>query len=105
MPSAKTPLLELVGVDAGYGAVQVLRGVDLRVGEGEVVALLGTNGAGKSTILRVVSGLLRPWAGQIRFEGQEISGMAPEQTVRVGISQVPGGRGLLPTLTVLENLH
>jgi ABC-type branched-subunit amino acid transport system ATPase component len=108
MASAKatsSPLLELAAVDAGYGAVQVLRGVDLRVGQGEMVALLGTNGAGKSTILRVVSGLLRPWGGQVRFDGRDISGMAPEQSVRLGISQVPGGRGLLPTLSVLENLQ
>ena len=98
-------LLELTGVDAGYGAVQVLRGVDLRVGPGEIVALLGTNGAGKSTILRVISGLMRPWKGKVTFDGRDISGLAPEQTVRLGISQVPGGRGLLPSLTVLENLH
>jgi ABC-type branched-subunit amino acid transport system ATPase component len=99
------PLLELVGVDAGYGAAQVLRGVDFKVGTGEIVALLGTNGAGKSTILRVVSGLLRPWSGQVIFEGQDVSAMAPEHMVSLGISQVPGGRGLLPSLTVLENLH
>jgi ABC-type branched-subunit amino acid transport system ATPase component len=98
-------LLELSGVDAGYGAVQVLRGVDLRVKTGEIVALLGTNGAGKSTILRVISGLMRPWKGNVTFDGRDIAAMPPEQTVRLGISQVPGGRGLLPSLTVLENLH
>jgi branched-chain amino acid transport system ATP-binding protein len=99
------PLLRLQGVDAGYGAVQVLRSVDLVVQPGEIVALLGTNGAGKSTILKVVSGLMHPWAGTITFEGQDISRWAPEQTVRAGITQVPGGRGLLPNLTVLENLE
>jgi ABC-type branched-subunit amino acid transport system ATPase component len=99
------PLLRLHGVDAGYGAVQVLRGVDLVVQPGEIVALLGTNGAGKSTILKVVSGLMHPWAGAITFEGQDISRWPPEQTVRAGITQVPGGRGLLPNLTVLENLE
>ncbi|HEX4540722.1 MAG TPA: ABC transporter ATP-binding protein [Acidimicrobiales bacterium] len=99
------PLLELRGVDAGYGAVQVLRGVDLAVRPGEIIALLGTNGAGKSTILKVVSGLMHPWAGAVTFEGEDISRWAPEQTVRRGITQVPGGRGLLPNLTVLENLE
>ena len=99
------PLLELRGVDAGYGAVQVLRSVDLVVQPGEIVALLGTNGAGKSTILKVVSGLMHPWAGMVTFEDQDISRWTPEQTVRAGITQVPGGRGLLPNLTVLENLE
>jgi branched-chain amino acid transport system ATP-binding protein len=99
------PLLELHGVDAGYGAVQVLRSVDMVVQPGEVVALLGTNGAGKSTILKVVSGLMHPWAGTVSFGGGDISRWPPEQTVRAGITQVPGGRGLLPNLTVLENLQ
>jgi ABC-type branched-subunit amino acid transport system ATPase component len=99
------PLLRLRGVDAGYGAVQVLRDVDLAVQPGEIIALLGTNGAGKSTILKVVSGLMHPWGGRVTFEGEDISRWAPEQTVRAGITQVPGGRGLLPNLTVLENLE
>jgi ABC-type branched-subunit amino acid transport system ATPase component len=103
--AGSAPLLQLQGVDAGYGAVQVLRTVDLVVQPGEIVALLGTNGAGKSTILKVVSGLMHPWAGRVTFEGQDISRSAPEQTVRKGITQVPGGRGLLPNLTVLENLE
>jgi len=99
------PLLRLHGLDAGYGAVQVLRNVDLDVQPGEIVALLGTNGAGKSTILRVVSGLMHPWAGTVTFEDQDISRWSPEQTVRAGITQVPGGWGLLPNLTVLESLE
>jgi branched-chain amino acid transport system ATP-binding protein len=103
--SGPPSLLELRGVDAGYGAVQVLRNVDLVVRPGEIIALLGTNGAGKSTILKVVSGLMHPWAGTVTFEGEDISRWAPEQTVRCGITQVPGGRGLLPNLTVLENLE
>jgi branched-chain amino acid transport system ATP-binding protein len=98
-------ILELDQLRASYGAVEVLRGVDFTVRRGEVVALLGTNGAGKSTILRCVSGLLKPDAGEIRFDGQNIAGMATEDTVRLGITQVPGGRGLLPNLSVEENLR
>jgi branched-chain amino acid transport system ATP-binding protein len=100
-----SPLLELVDLRASYGAVEVLRGVDLTVGAGEVVALLGTNGAGKSTILRCVSALLRADAGQIFFDGEDITQLGTEETVRRGITQVPGGRGLLPNLTVEENLR
>ncbi|MBA3654527.1 MAG: ABC transporter ATP-binding protein [Actinobacteria bacterium] len=98
-------MLELDQVRASYGAVEVLRGVNFTVRKGEVVALLGTNGAGKSTILRCVSGLLKTDAGEIRYEGQNIAGMATEDTVRLGITQVPGGRGLLPNLSVEENLR
>ena len=98
-------ILELDQLRASYGAVEVLRGIDFTVRRGEVVALLGTNGAGKSTILRCISGLMPPDAGEIRFEGENIAGLATEETVRKGITQVPGGRGLLPNLTVEENLR
>ena len=98
-------VLDVSGLSASYGAVQVLRSVDLRVRRGEIVALLGTNGAGKSTILRCISGLMKPDAGSITFEGDDVTGMAPEETVRRGICQVPGGRGLLPNLTIEENLR
>ena len=98
-------ILELRNVRASYGAVEVLRGVNFAVRRGEVVALLGTNGAGKSTILRCVSGLMKTDAGEILFDGRDIAGMATEETVRLGITQVPGGRGLLPNLTVEENLR
>jgi ABC-type branched-subunit amino acid transport system ATPase component/ABC-type branched-subunit amino acid transport system permease subunit len=93
------------GVDAGYDGVQVLFGVDLEVRRGEVLALLGTNGAGKSTLLRVVSGLLPPSAGTVTHEGDDVTGLDPGRTVRRGLVQVPGGRGVFPTLTVGEHLR
>jgi ABC-type branched-subunit amino acid transport system ATPase component len=98
-------ILELRDLRASYGAVEVLRGINFTVKRGEVVALLGTNGAGKSTILRCVSGLMKPDAGAIFFNGTDIAGRPTEETVRLGITQVPGGRGLLPNLTVEENLR
>lgn len=105
MTTRQDVLLELKGVKASYGAVEVLRGIDLTVGTGEIVALLGTNGAGKSTILRCVSGLMPTDAGEIMFEGRAITRCSTEETVRLGITQVPGGRGLLPNLSVEENLR
>jgi len=98
-------ILRIEGLCASYGAVKVLRDVDLTVAEGEIVALLGTNGAGKSTILRCISGLMRPDAGRIVLAGEDIAGIAPEETVKRGVCQVPGGRGLLPNLTIEENLR
>ena len=103
-------ILRIEGLCASYGAVQVLRDVDFTVARGEIVALLGTNGAGKSTILRCISGLLKPDAGRILFRPElggevDVARLSTEATVRAGIVQVPGGRGLLPTLTVEENLR
>jgi ABC-type branched-subunit amino acid transport system ATPase component len=98
-------LLDIKGLRASYGAVEVLRGIDFSVAKGEIVALLGTNGAGKSTILRCISGLLPPDSGEVFFEGRDIAGVSTEETVRCGITQIPGGRGLLPNLTVEENLR
>jgi branched-chain amino acid transport system ATP-binding protein len=97
-------MLELRQVHAGYGDTTVLRDVTLVVPPGRVVALLGANGAGKTTVLRTVCGLLRPSAGQVRFAGQDVSGWAPHRLVASGICHIPEGRGVFPQLTVRENL-
>lgn len=97
-------LLEVAGVTVSYGPVQVLFGIDLEIRRGEIVALLGTNGAGKSTTLNAISGLIEPDTGNVWFEGEPITGAPPEQTVPLGIVQVPGGRGVFPGLSVEENL-
>src|SRR5258706_5762120 len=98
------PLLELKNVASYYGNVQALRSVSLRVEQGEVVTLLGANGAGKSTTLRTISGLLRPASGEVWFEGRAIHDVAPEKIVRLGISHVPERRRIFPGLTVRENI-
>jgi branched-chain amino acid transport system ATP-binding protein len=99
------PLLSVSGIDVAYGQTQVLFGVDLEVAEGEIVALLGTNGAGKSTVLRAVSGLTPPSRGTVHFAGRDITDLDAAATSRLGITQVPGGRGVFPSLTVAENLR
>jgi len=98
------PLLELKNVASYYGSVQALKNVSLRVEQGEVVTLLGANGAGKSSTLRTISGLLRPASGEVWFDGRPIHDMAPEKIVRLGISHVPEGRRIFPGLTVRENI-
>jgi len=98
------PLLELKNVSSAYGSVEALRGVSLHVEQGEIVTLLGANGAGKSTTLRTISSLIRPTGGEIWFEGQRIDTRTPEQIVRMGISHVPEGRRIFPGLTVKENI-
>ena len=98
-------LLELEKVDVLYGKVQVLQQADFRVERGERVALLGTNGAGKSTVLKVAHGLIPAAAGTIRWKGEDVTNASTEDLVRRGLGQVPGGRGLFPTLTVGENLR
>ncbi|MGH9235639.1 MAG: ATP-binding cassette domain-containing protein, partial [Acidimicrobiales bacterium] len=100
-----TALLDVVGIEVGYGGVPVLFGVDLAVREGEAVALLGTNGAGKSTLLRAISGLVPPRRGTITFDGEALAGMAPHQVAARGVVQMPGGAGVFPSLTVDENLQ
>jgi branched-chain amino acid transport system ATP-binding protein len=103
--TAGQPLLRCRGVDVSYGPVQVLFGVDLDIAQGEIVALLGTNGAGKSTILKGISGLVKPGRGTIEFEGREITGMPANKTAALGLVQMPGGKGVFPTLTVEDNLR
>lgn len=96
--------LSLHNVEAGYGAVRALQGVSIDVEKGAIVTLLGANGAGKSTTLKAVSGMVRPSAGGIEFEGRPLAGLSPNQIVRLGIAQVPEGRRVFKDLTVLENL-
>jgi len=98
-------LLSVESISVDYGPVQAVREVSLHVGAGEVVALLGANGAGKSTVLRSISGLLRPRGGRIRFRGQPIQRLAPARIVRLGIAHSPEGRRLFGNLTVAENLR
>ena len=97
-------LLEIKGLTARYGAADVLKGLDIDVEEGEIVTLLGSNGAGKSTTLRCISGLVDHVAGDILLGGQSIMGLKPEAIVRLGISHVPEGRRVFPGLTVRENI-
>lgn len=97
-------MLEVRGLRAGYGPMQVLHGIDLDVARGEIVAILGANGAGKSTLNNNISGIFRPFAGSIRFEGKEITARPPEQIVDAGLIQVPEGRRVFPNLTVRDNL-
>jgi ABC-type branched-subunit amino acid transport system ATPase component len=98
-------LLEVDGIDVYYDKVQVLYGVDVHVRRGERIALLGTNGAGKSTVLKAASRLIDPRAGTIKWKGVDVSTLRAEDLVRRGLGQVPGGRGLFPSLTVGENLR
>jgi len=97
-------LLEVDNLDVYYGAIHALQGVSFNVEEGEIVTLIGANGAGKSTTLRTISGLLQPRTGSIKFRGKEITTTPAEQIVRLGISQVPEGRKIFAPLTVRENL-
>jgi len=98
-------LLEVGGLRAGYGAIEILRGVDLSVGAGEIVALLGSNGAGKSTLNNNLSGLYRPFGGRVRFDGNDITGARSTRIVEAGLVQVPEGRRIFPNLSVRENLE
>jgi branched-chain amino acid transport system ATP-binding protein len=99
------PLLSIEGLRAGYGAVEVLRGIHLHIAPGELVALLGSNGAGKTTLNAVVSGLVPTWAGQVMFDAQDLTGAHYRRVVQAGLIQVPEGRKVFPNLSVLENLE
>jgi branched-chain amino acid transport system ATP-binding protein len=100
-----TPLLELRDVDAGYGPFKALFGVSLAVEPGRVLTLLGSNGSGKTTIARVCSGLIEPSAGEVRFDGQSMTGRHAFQFARLGVTHAPEGRSVFASLTVHENLE
>lgn len=97
-------MLEVSNLSVNYGAIRALHGVTLSVPAGKIVTLIGCNGAGKTTTLRAISGLVRPSAGQVTFEGKQISRLPAHEIVRLGIAHSPEGRGIFPNLTVAENL-
>jgi branched-chain amino acid transport system ATP-binding protein len=97
-------MLALQDVHAYYGNIHALKGLTLQVEQGEIVTLIGANGAGKSTTIRTITGLLHPRRGQIRLEGESIARLLPHQIVQLGVAQAPEGRRIFPRLTVLENL-
>ena len=98
-------LLEVKDIHTFYGNIEALKGISIEVEEGEIVTLIGSNGAGKSTTLRSISGLTPPRRGSIKFDGQELGETAPQEIVRLGISQSPEGRRCFPRMTVRENLE
>ena len=98
-------LLEVDNIDVYYGAIHALKGLSLEVEEGSIVTLIGANGAGKTTTLKSISGVLRPKSGSIRFQGSDISKVPPEKIVGMGICQVPEGRRVFASMTVMENLE
>ena len=97
-------MFEISGLKAGYGTMPVLQGIDMQIAAGEIVALLGSNGVGKTTLNNVISGFIRPQAGSIHFKGQALIGKKPLEIVALGIAHVPEGRKIFPNLTVAENL-
>jgi branched-chain amino acid transport system ATP-binding protein len=103
-PLVTPPMLELRGVRAGYGRIEVLRGIDLAVPRGTLVGLLGPNGAGKTTTLAAVGGQLRPTSGTVRMAGIDVTGASADALARAGVCTIPEGRGVFPNLTVDENL-
>ena len=102
--SPAVPMLTLSGIEAGYGEIQVLWGVDMALAQGGISALVGSNGAGKSTLMRTLSGLIVPSAGRIDWEGKDLRGMSPAQILAHGIAHVPEGRRLFSAMSVEENL-
>ena len=104
-PQNGIPMLRIADLNVYYGAIHALKGISLEVHQGEIVTLIGANGAGKSTTLRTISGLIAPKSGAVDFEGQGIAGLGAHDIVRRGISQVPEGRRIFADMTVLENLE
>src|SRR6516164_7614229 len=102
--SASVPLLDVTAIETFYGPIQAIRGVSLHVDQGQIVTVLGANGAGKTTVLRTISGVLDPERGSVRFEDKEIDHLPPDRVMRLGICHVPEGREVFPFLTVRENL-
>ncbi len=102
---AGTPLLECIGLEVAYGRTQILFDVSLDVEEGQVLAVLGTNGAGKSTLLRAITGLTPPKGGKVLLDGRDVTGTTPVKMAALGVTQMPGGRGIFPDLSVGENLR
>ena len=98
-------MLEIRQLHAGYGSVEILRGIDLDVGQGEIIAVLGSNGVGKSTLNNNISALYRPFSGSIKFKGQELVGLSSSEVVKLGVIHVPEGRRVFPNLNVRENLE
>ncbi|MCS0655770.1 MULTISPECIES: ABC transporter ATP-binding protein [Bacillales] len=98
-------MLKVNGINAFYGKIQVLKNISLEVEEGSIVTILGANGAGKTTTMKSISGMLKPQAGSIQFQGQDVTGLRPDQLLRKGIALVPEGRQILAGMTVLENLE
>ncbi|MBV8870920.1 MAG: ABC transporter ATP-binding protein [Acetobacteraceae bacterium] len=98
------PLLSVRGIETYYGPIQAIRGVSLDVTPGQIVTVLGANGAGKTTVLRTISGVLNPERGSIRFDGRDLRGQSPDHVMRLGVCHVPEGREVFPLLTVRENL-
>ncbi|HEY7619894.1 MAG TPA: ABC transporter ATP-binding protein, partial [Solirubrobacteraceae bacterium] len=99
------PLLEVEDIHTFYGSIEALKGISLTVYEGEIVTLIGANGAGKSTTLRSISGIVPPRTGKISFQGAEIQGLSGHEVAEIGIAQSPEGRRIFPRMTVLENLE
>src|SRR5712671_697334 len=99
------PLLSVANIETYYGPIVAIRGVSFTVPEGNIVTILGANGAGKTTILKTVSGVMGPQKGTVTFDGREIQGMDPDKVVRLGLSHVPEGREVFPFLSVRENLR
>jgi branched-chain amino acid transport system ATP-binding protein len=98
-------MLRIVGLNAAYGSIQVLKNISLKVPKGKVVSIIGANGAGKSTLLKSISGLMKISKGNIYYKNKDIAGMPANRIVGLGISQVPEGRQIFAHLSVLDNIH